>query len=70
MSFEDARDQLLAARKAWYAGKGTKESMIAAAGQAAKLYNAKARAIAKRLGTKPQLTTPDKIMRNIDRAIK
>lgn len=70
MSFEESRDQLLTARKAWYAGKGTKEAMLAAAEQAAKLYNAKGRAIAKRLGSKPQLTTPDKFMRNIDRAIK
>jgi hypothetical protein len=70
MSFEESRDQLLAARKAWYAGQGTKQAMTEAASECARLYNAKARAIAKKLGIKPQLTTPDRIMRNIDRAIK
>lgn len=70
MRFEEARDQLIAARKAWYNGKGTKQTMLDAAAECARLYNEKARAIAKRLGKSPQLTTPDKIMRNIDRAIR
>ena len=57
-------------RKAWYAGQGSKADMEAAAKNAADAYNQKAREIASRLKSKPQLTTPEKIMRNIDRAIR
>ena len=70
MTFEEARDLLLATRKAWYAGDGTKAEMKSAAKETATIYNKKAREVASRLQSKPQLTTPEKIMRNIDRAIR
>lgn len=40
-----------------------KADMEALAKEAAELYNAKAREVAKRMGVRPRLTTPDRIMR-------
>jgi hypothetical protein len=70
MTFEDAKTNLITIRRAWYNGTATSETMKEAAKIAADLYNQKAREVARRMGSKPQLTTVDKIMRNVDRAVR
>jgi hypothetical protein len=68
MNFEQAKTNLIAARKAWYAGEGSEAAMNLAAEVAAKAYNDRAREIARRMGMKPRLTNARTIMRQIDQA--
>lgn len=68
MNFEQAKTNLIAARKAWYAGTGSEADMNVAADLAAEAYNERAREIARRMGMKPRLTSARTIMRQIDQA--
>jgi hypothetical protein len=57
------RRDLKALRHRFYQGENVSKEMNELAAECAKAYNAKAKEVAKRMGVKPRLTTPDRILR-------
>ena len=62
-TFQEARAELADLRVRWLNGEPVGDQMNAVAAEATALYNAAARAAAKRMGQKPRLTTPDRLMK-------
>ena len=63
-TFEEAKTELANLRGDFLKGLPVKDRMNAVAKEAADLYNEKAKEVAKRMGVKPSLVTPDKLMRS------
>lgn len=51
-------------RRRFFSGEPVKTEMMALATECADLYNAKAKEVAKRLGIKPRLTSPQRVLRH------
>ena len=62
----DMRHELKALRHRWYKGEPVDVEMKSLAVKCAEEYNSKAREVAKRMGVKPRLTTPDRILRQCE----
>ena len=62
--FDAARRELLDLRARWLKGEPVDARMREVAREAADLYNAKAKEVAAKLGMKPRLVSPDRIMKD------
>jgi hypothetical protein len=66
MDLDLLRRELKALRHRFFQGENVQTEMYAKAKECADLYNLKAKEVGKRMGVKPRLTTPDKILRQAE----
>ena len=64
MDLDLLRRELKALRHRFFQGENVQVEMMAKAKECADLYNLKAKEVAKRMGVKPRLITPDRILRS------